>query len=174
MTINSCTSSRQTKPDERLVIVQDYQIDTDERGETSHGCIDCVILLVPSDSYSVIQDRCIPMDGMHGEPLLAIVEAGSPVDWEDARKRLATQCIALLKRTGREYFPAVLTSGLFWHFCLAVAHDDGVTIYQGGVMGWTLSPDTDGVIVATLVELLKNPGVLPPMFTLKERDSWET
>jgi hypothetical protein len=50
ITITSNTSSRQTESAERLLIVQDYQIPTED-GETFHGLIDYVILLVPKDSY---------------------------------------------------------------------------------------------------------------------------
>ncbi|KAJ7270951.1 hypothetical protein C8J57DRAFT_1716163 [Mycena rebaudengoi] len=173
MTIASSMSSRQTEPDERLLIVQDYEIGTARNGETFHGCIDCVILLLPSDSYSLIKVGSIPMVDNQGEPLLAIVEAGSPVDWEEARTRLSAQCIALLKSTGRKYFPAVLTNGLIWFFFLAVAQDDGgVTIYQSGIMSWTAKIEMDALIVATLVELLRNPGSLPPIFALENRRSW--
>ena len=50
ITIASSTSIRQTDPDERLLIVQDYQLPAGKTGET-HGLIDYVVLLVPEDSY---------------------------------------------------------------------------------------------------------------------------
>ncbi|KAJ7438168.1 hypothetical protein FB451DRAFT_1449768 [Mycena latifolia] len=171
ITITSRTSSRQTKPDERLLVVQDYQIPAVTKGETFRGSIDYVILLVPRDSYSMIKAGLIPMAGMQGSSLLAIVEAKSPIDWEEARTRLAAQCIAMLKHTGREFFPAVLTSGIIWFFCLAVAHDDGATIYESEVMGWTFNDNMDGAVVATLVELLRSPCALPPIFELERQCS---
>ncbi|KAJ7922188.1 hypothetical protein B0H13DRAFT_1983573 [Mycena leptocephala] len=171
ITITSNTSSRQTESAERLLIVQDYQIPTVENGETFHGLIDYVILLVPEDSYSVIRSGIVPLASTQGSSLLAIVEAKSPIDWEAARARLAAQCIAMLKSTGREYFPAVLTSGIVWFFYLAVAHDDGITLYGSEVVGWTLSDESDGLIIGTLIELLENPCTLPPAFELKSRRS---
>lgn len=51
ITIAFNTGSRQTKPDERLLIVQDYQVPAGKNGETFHELIDYVILLVPRDSY---------------------------------------------------------------------------------------------------------------------------
>jgi hypothetical protein len=97
ITITFNTGSHQTKSDEHLLIVQDYEIPPGRQGETFHELIDYVILLVPADSYCMSQFlreatpnvrwRSIDQVKSHtnGGCSLAIVEAKSPIDWEVER-----------------------------------------------------------------------------------------
>jgi hypothetical protein len=62
---------------------------------------------------ALIKAGSMPMDDKQGEPLLAIVEAGSPVDWEEARTRLSAQCIALLKSTYVDSFSPIFLKMIF-------------------------------------------------------------
>ncbi|KAJ7116275.1 hypothetical protein C8R43DRAFT_1242316 [Mycena crocata] len=162
---NSCLSN----PSDCLVITQDYQSSalTSEVGKSVCTSIDYVVLLAPSDSYALMKEGYMPLEDMQGSPLLAIVEAKSPDDWEAARRRLAVHCIAMLKDTGRNLFPAVLTSGTLWTFNAAVADGDGkITVYESHPCGWNIDDISDAFIFGTLIELLASPCVLPPVFEL--------
>ncbi|KAJ7611105.1 hypothetical protein DFH06DRAFT_1374119 [Mycena polygramma] len=162
------TSSKGTHKstrDERLLLVQDYELPAGRGGETLPGYIDYMVLLVPKDSYRLIRAGSNPL--LRNEScLLAVVVLKSPLDWDEARARLAAQCIATMKNTDREFFPAVLTSGIVWVFCVAVAHEAGVTIYDHEAMGWTLDDEFDAQIVATLVELMRSHRALSSIFEL--------
>jgi hypothetical protein len=75
--------------------------------------------------------------------------------------------LSIILRSGLDSFPAVLTSGLWLFFCFAVAHEDGVNIYESEFRGWAINGRMDGLIVATLVELIRNPCTLLPIFELE-------
>lgn len=118
--------------------------------------------------------------------LLTIIEVKAPLTLEGARPQIEAQCLPFLKArffalfrsgiiipdnyninvdTGRSSFAGATTNGSMWLFYLAVAHEKGVTIYESpGLAG----PEDDGVIVAVLIELIRNPGTLPPTFEFVE------
>ncbi|KAJ7717685.1 hypothetical protein B0H16DRAFT_1610672 [Mycena metata] len=156
----------------RLIIVQDYEFPAEKGEDRLEVRIDNMILLVPEDSHAVMKQGIAPLINRQGFNLLAIVQAQSPVDWGEARMRLAAQCVAILKHTGRDFFPAALTSGRIWIFCIAVNDGKGITLYESLPLGWTYSDWSDGMIVATLVELLRNPFAPSPVLKLEHQSPY--
>ncbi|KAJ7122238.1 hypothetical protein C8R44DRAFT_876540 [Mycena epipterygia] len=55
--------------------------------------------------------------------------------------------------------------GLLWVFYIAAANPEGVTIYRSLYLNGRTER---GLIVATLIELIRNPGTLPRIFTILE------
>ncbi|KAJ7825935.1 hypothetical protein B0H13DRAFT_2290624 [Mycena leptocephala] len=130
------------------------QIPPGKQGETFHELTDYVILLVPADSYCMSQ---FLREATPNVRWRSIDQVKSYTDGGSARiqpPRYRRGQIANRLRGGARTSCNPV-------YCDAEKHS------ESEVFGWTLSDDSDGKVVGTLIELLGNPGVLPPSFELK-------
>ncbi|KAJ6591303.1 hypothetical protein DFH09DRAFT_1273919 [Mycena vulgaris] len=169
ITITSNTGSRPTSPNDHLVIAPEYkvsQIFGEGEGEvTFQGPMDYTVVVVNDENYQLIKDGLSPLPPLAQYSVLTIAEATSPSALERARPQIEAQCLALLKATGRAFYAGALTNGVVWFFFLAVANTKGFAIYE--------SPGLDGrkragFVVGILLELIRKPGTLPPIFELED------
>ncbi|KAJ7851077.1 hypothetical protein B0H14DRAFT_3866461 [Mycena olivaceomarginata] len=152
------TGPRSTLRTDHLVVVPDYKVSQDvSENVTFHGTIDYTICLVNKNSHGFMKRARSALLPTPDYALLTIIEVKTPLTLEGARPQIEAH--------GRPSFAGAMTNGSMWLFYLAVAHEKGVTIYESpGLAG----PEDDGVIVAVLIELIRNPGTLPPTFELVE------
>ncbi|KAJ7766301.1 hypothetical protein DFH07DRAFT_1013510 [Mycena maculata] len=142
-----------------------------------HGPPDYALVMVDAAAFSLFL-LYIHENGVHnlfpervrdGKPVLAplddfnlltIVEAKSTVTLEMARTQIETQCLALLKAIDQSFFTGALTNGEAWIFYVATANEKNITIYEGPILS-TDDGDEAALVVATLIHLIRCPGIMP-------------
>ncbi|KAJ7108150.1 hypothetical protein C8R44DRAFT_884916 [Mycena epipterygia] len=164
--ISSNTGSRLTLDTDHLMIVPQCQREGSEVVAdriTFHGRLESLdtIMVVEDAEYRFLENNHIsPCLVVDRNSLLTIVEVDS---LDEGSAQIEAQCLTLLKVTNRAFFAGVLTTGVVWVFFLAAANPEGVTIYRSPYLHGRAKR---GLIVATLIKFMRNPGTLPQIFTV--------
>ncbi|KAI5476067.1 hypothetical protein MNV49_000439 [Pseudohyphozyma bogoriensis] len=160
---------RPTEKSDRVVIAPEYDFGKvslspvgEEAGRSVSvgGPLDYAVLLVSQSTYEQMTLGLEIVDLPKSSNLLLVMEVKGPTTVKAAIAQVEAQVLAALKFTGRGFFPGIITNGIQWWFYLACANKKETIIYSSEAILISQS----GLITATLLELIRNPGSLPTIF----------
>ncbi|KAF8195616.1 hypothetical protein K438DRAFT_1968127 [Mycena galopus ATCC 62051] len=163
ITVTNNTGSCLTLSTDHLVVVPEYSLEA-IGVPFQGGPMHYAVFMVDDDSFGVIQGGSSPL--LEADSAVFVIheaDLSSEVKFESAQSQTESQCAALLVASGRPYFLGALTDGSAWFFYCAMANDTKVKVVRGPGLTWC---QNSGFIVATIIEILRNPGILPSIFEL--------
>ncbi|KAI5475522.1 hypothetical protein MNV49_001300 [Pseudohyphozyma bogoriensis] len=165
------STTQKTSTEWKAVLSPKHELERTELGDgmaiTVHGEADYAVTLIDESEHAVLMNRLCLLPPSNENNLLLVGVATSE-SWEPFKTRLEAQLLAVLKTSGRRFFPGVLTTGINWIFYVASVADNGTfSIHRSQAFGKWREGD-DGIVVALMVDLMRNPGRLPDGLELCE------
>ncbi|KAK4703560.1 hypothetical protein P7C70_g2657, partial [Phenoliferia sp. Uapishka_3] len=156
----------ETRQDDHLVLVPEFPTDSTSlgpHGPSVHGPLDYIIILIGSRSHETMLRSAAPVSLPTSPVVLALCEAKGLTTMQTGRAKIHSQCLALLKNTGRSFFCGVLTNSKNYQFFVAHQTTNGATVYETEQF-YSGDEGADALVISILVEIMLHPGALPSIF----------